>query len=580
MKIRLFNFTKNTVLKLFVLAFVLISVDIKSQCMPTVPSFTINLTGQPAGIWSSPNVSRNDQCCSATSPDQCIYFNLTLDPNSAGIQIDMIGADPAGSLFYDIGCTGNYPGGQIKCISGVGPHEITFCKPGGNKNVYKITSISKPLFPADDTVRIGCKKKLVTLGIVNNTTTWTAVNSSSGSAPALLTTINGYLDSLNVASPTYSPATGAPNWVEYQVCGFPIASGCGFSLTVCDIVRVYNYPKLTAGVTPTLATYCSPATGVVLTGTASGGLAPYTYSWTQTPSTVVLGTGNTFTASGNGLFNLIVADKLYDPNNCPAFYASRSVSQGTIPVAIAPPSKKVCASTPSAALSGTVQYQTSMFWSGGNGSYIPSSNVPNITYSPSAAEVAVGSVKLYINAIGGNGCSNKKDSLWLYFSPTLTTSISSGTLACHNSITTLTANVSGGTMPYSYLWNTSATTNTILAGQGNYNVMVNDSLGCAGNANLNVVAPTALSMIFNVSNVTINGGNDGSATVTPSGGAPAYSVTWTPGGMNTMAINTLTYGVYTAKIVDANGCELEASTIVNEPRCLLFTSALSATNVK
>ena len=147
----------------------------QSPCMTTVPSFTIDLTGNPAGIWSSPNISRNDQCCTATSPNQCIYFNLTLDPNTAGIQIDMIGADPAGSLFYDIGCTGHFPGGQIKCITGVGPHQITFCKPGGNKNVYKITAISRPLFPKDDTVRIGCKTKLTTLGIVNNSVTWQSI---------------------------------------------------------------------------------------------------------------------------------------------------------------------------------------------------------------------------------------------------------------------------------------------------------------------------------------------------------------------------------------------------------------------
>ena len=224
-------------------------VKAQSPCMATVPSYTINLTGNPAGVWSSPNVSRNDQCCTATSPDQCIYFNLTLDPNTAGIQIDMIGADPAGSLFYDINCTGNYPGGQIKCISGVGPHQITFCKPGGNKNVYKITSISKPMFPKDDTTRIGCKKKLITLGIVNNSVTWQSI------FPGTPGQYNSYLDSINVASPTYSPGVGAPAYVDYKVCGFPIASGCGFSLTVCDTVRVYNYPSLTATVTPNPATF-------------------------------------------------------------------------------------------------------------------------------------------------------------------------------------------------------------------------------------------------------------------------------------------------------------------------------------
>ncbi|MGZ3921865.1 MAG: hypothetical protein ACXVC7_16315, partial [Bacteroidia bacterium] len=171
------RYTKQALLSFIWVMFLFSQQTMRSQapCMPTVPSYTVNLTGYPAGVWTSPNVSRNDQCCGVLAPNQCIYFYLTLDPNAAGIQIDMIGADPAGSLFYNIGCTGNYPGGTIKCISGVGPHQITFCKPGGNANIYKITSISKPLFPKDDTVRIGCKHKFVTLGIVNSSVTWQSI---------------------------------------------------------------------------------------------------------------------------------------------------------------------------------------------------------------------------------------------------------------------------------------------------------------------------------------------------------------------------------------------------------------------
>jgi len=149
-----FNDTQKLIYKFLIGLIILIynSSELKAQwpCMSTVPSFTVNLMGNPAGSWSSPNVSRNDHCCSASGSDRCIFFNLTLDPNAAGIQIDMIGADPAGSLFYDTSCVGNFPGGSIKCISGVGPHLITVCKPGNNKNIYIITSISKPTFPKDD----------------------------------------------------------------------------------------------------------------------------------------------------------------------------------------------------------------------------------------------------------------------------------------------------------------------------------------------------------------------------------------------------------------------------------------------
>jgi large repetitive protein len=268
----------KTVARIFIVLIGLLGVNVKvwaQPCGPTVPSFTINLTGSPAGVWTSSNVARNGQCCSAVSPDQCVYFDLTLDPNAAGIQIDMVGADPAGSLFYSIGCAGSYPGGTIKCITGVGPHLITFCKPGSNKNVYIITSISKPLFPKDDTVRLGCKQKLVTLGIVNSSVTWQSIY------PGTPGQYNSYLDSTNVASPTYSPGAGAPAYIDYKVCGYPIASQCGYSLTVCDTIRIYNFGALSGTITPSPATFCNIGAGSGVTDNAGarGGQAPYSYIW-------------------------------------------------------------------------------------------------------------------------------------------------------------------------------------------------------------------------------------------------------------------------------------------------------------
>ena len=551
---------------------------IKAQaCMPTVPSYTINLTGSPAGIWSSPNISRNDQCCSAVSPDQCIHFDLTLDPNTAGIQIDMIGADPAGSLFYDINCTGNYPGGQIKCISGVGPHQITFCKPGGNKNVYKITSISKPLFPNDDTTRIGCKKKLTTLGIVNNSVTWQSIY------PGALGQYNGYLDSANVASPTYSPTAGAPAYVDYKVCGFPIASGCGFSLTVCDTVRIYNYPSLTATVTPNPATFCNigPGSGVTLTGVASGGLPTYSYTWLNSSNTI-LGSGAAFTATAQGLYKLDVKDRLYNSSTCPSTIISPiSVSVGVVPTVDAGASQKLCAASPLTALSGTVQNASGGIWSGGNGTYSPGNNYLNTSYIPSPSEIAAGFVKLYLTSSGaGGGCINKKDSTYIYFSSTPSVSINSGALACHNSTTTITASVIGGTAPYVYLWNTGSNTSSISVGEGNYSVIVYDSLYCSSvSTSSSIIAPTALSLVFNSTNVVPDGSSTGTASVSISGGTPVYTVTWTPGGLNTFSLSNLPYGIYSAIVTDANGCQVSGSTVVGNSLCSSLTAIVTSTNV-
>jgi gliding motility-associated-like protein len=547
----------------------------QSPCMATVPSFTVNLTGQPAGVWSSPNISRQDQCCANVAPDQCVYFYLILDPLAAGIQIDMIGADPAGSLFYDINCTGNYPGGTIKCINGVGPHQITFCKPGGNKNIYKITSISKPVFPKDDTVRIGCKTDLISLGVINNSVTWQSIY------PGTPGQYNSYLDSTNVASPTYSPASNAPAYIDYKVCGFPIASNCGYSVTVCDTVRIYNFPKLTGTVTPNPATFCNigPSSGITLTGNASGGSPAYSFTWYNSAN-VIVGTGPSYFASAAGSYNVQIKYILYDPVNCPAVLTPISVTQGTVPVADAGPSKKVCASNPVTSLSGTVQYASGGIWSGGTGTFSPGNTFPNTNYTPSAAELSAGFVKLYFTSTGaGGGCINAKDSTIIYYSQTPTVTISGAGLACHNSTTTLNANITGGTGPYTYLWNTGSGNNFIFTGQGNYSILVSDSLGCKGNSSYNLIAPTALNISFSVTNVSVNGGNDGSATVTASGGTAAYSVTWSPGNQNTFAISNLIYGVYTATVTDANGCQMAGSTVVNEPRCLGFTASSTSTNV-
>ena len=547
----------------------------QGPCMNNVPAYTVNLTGFPAGVWSSPNVSRNGQCCGVQANNSCIYFYLILDPNAAGIQIDMIGADPAGSLFYSINCIGSYPGGTIKCINGVGPHQITFCKPGGNSNIYKITSIPKPLFPKDDTLRIGCKHKFTSLGVVNNSVTWNSI------FPGTPGQYNNYLDSTNVASPTYSPLAGAPPYIDYKVCGFPLASNCGYSVAVCDTVRVYNFPKLTVTVTPNPATFCNlgPGSGVSLTGMASGGSPAYTFTWKNTMS-VTVGTGTNYFATAAGNFYLVVKDILYNALECPAANTVVSVSQGTIPIVDAGPSQKKCASNPIATLNGSVQFAGGGIWSGGAGTYTPGNNFLNTSYSPSPAELTAGFVKLYLTSTGAGGnCGNIKDSTKIYYSSPLNVTIPSASIACYNGTTTINSNVIGGTLPYAYLWNTGSTNPFTNGGQGNYSLYVIDSLGCSGSINQNVYSPPAMNIIFNVTNVTINGGNNGTASVTVSGGNPAYSVTWTPGGANSFSINNLVYGVYTANVKDANGCFISGSTVVNEPRCLGFSAAGSSTNV-
>lgn len=542
------------------------------DCDSGVPYFLVDLTGSPAGSWTSPNIARNEQCCGAPSSDACISFDVILDSGAVGIQIDMTGADPSGSLFYSIGCIGNYPGGTVKCITGPGPHRITFCKPGNNTNTYTITSISQPNFPDGQHVRIGCTSQLITMGITSSTTNWQSVYPGAPGA------YNSYLSCTNCASPNYTPSTSAPAYIDYYVCGFPIATACGYNVTVCDTVRIYNDPQLSGIVSPGSAVFCNtgPGSGVTLTASGIGGLPPYSYTWRDI-SNMVVGTGTTYFANTAGNYTVEISDSL-NSTTCPSYYYTVIVSEGQLPVADAGADQTVCPASPTVNLTGTMQYATGGIWSGGSGTFSPGNTYLNTSYTPTAAELAAGSVTLSLTSTGaGGGCTNSTDQMIITFSAPINITIPSASLNCYNSSTTLTANVSGGTAPFSYLWNNGATTSSIFTGQGNYTVVVTDAIGCTGTQSYNLNAPSALSISATGSDATCNGANNGSANALVTGGTSPYSYIWSTSPLQTTAAASgLGAATYTVNITDANGCTGAGVITINEPAPLFAIAAASS----
>jgi hypothetical protein len=75
--------------------------------------------------------------------------------------------------------------------------------------------------------------------------------------------------------------------------------------------------------------------------------------------------------------------------------------------------------------------------------------------------------------------------------------------------------VAGGTTPYRYYWDNSELTEDLMnIGGGDYTVTVVDTNGCSISASYNVASPNALDVISSVSDVTVNGGSDGSFHIT------------------------------------------------------------------
>src|SRR5215213_586130 len=145
-------------------------------CDPLTPTFTINLTGVPDSSWTSSPTFRYGYCCTANAADKCVEFWVTLDTGAVGITLDITcGAMPAGSLFYQVNCGPQIPVGQPICLNGVGPHRITFCKPGNNANCFSITSNEKPHMTGNITVTQACQGVIGITGLDSTTVTWTSV---------------------------------------------------------------------------------------------------------------------------------------------------------------------------------------------------------------------------------------------------------------------------------------------------------------------------------------------------------------------------------------------------------------------
>ena len=534
----------------------------QGQTCSGAPNFNVNLIGQPAGSWTSPDHSRGGTCCSANN---CTSFDVKLDTGAAMINLEILsGAIPSGSLSYRINCGSPIAVGSPICVTGQYSFTITFCKSGNNPNVYKITSIAKPTLPANPTYsRLGCINTLTTLGFVPGSVTWTST--PQGGHPAGY--YNYLLSSTTSTAPLYTPTVGLPASIIYSVCGTPQNSICpGSSGTYCGTFTVINVGPITASVTPTSAGFCAGGS-ISITATASGGATPYTYIW-KNQSNVQVGTGAVYTASVAGTYQLEVRDKVYDATSCPALLLSVPVQVTQPPTANAGDDKTVCTSSPAVSVTGSATNQSSVVWSGGAGTYSPSNTSATISYTPTAGEISAGFVNLTFTAIAlGGGCSNASDVVKIIYPPLLVNSIPSYSLACNASTTTITPVLFGGIAPYTYSWDNGATTSGIVAGEGNYCMTLTDSKGCSAASCSNITVPTVLTLSTSATDVTtVAPANEGTTSAFPAGGTSPYSYAWT-GGQTTQTATGLVAGGYTVTVTDANGCTVKSNVVVNSVSC-------------
>ena len=122
----------------------------------------------------------------------------------------------------------------------------------------------------------------------------------------------------------------------------------------------------------------------------------------------------------------------------------------------------------------------------------------------------------------------------------------------------------GGIAPYMYMWSTMDTTAMVSGlAAGTYHVTVTDANGCTDTDSVTVgtFCPADLGLSTSATDENTPGSNDGTATVTATGGTSPYGYTWDNGGIMA-TITGLAPGTYHVTVSDANGCTDTDSVVV------------------
>lgn len=134
--------------------------------------------------------------------------------------------------------------------------------------------------------------------------------------------------------------------------------------------------------------------------------------------------------------------------------------------------------------------------------------------------------------------------------------------------------VTGGTTPYTYLWSNGQTTSTATSlSAGLYSVTVTDAKGCTRVTSITILQPNVLTVSAFPSDVTCNGGSNGSITAVISGGTKPYIIQWS-NGSSALLNSGLKAGSYNITVTDMNGCVVNGGPYsVSQPAAVTLTAS-------
>lgn len=354
---------------------------------------------------------------------------------------------------------------------------------------------------------------------------------------------------------SWSPSGGSSDTANNLIAG-------NYSVTItasngCSIIKNFTITEPSAIVITTGAktnVSCNGGNNGSASVSATGGTGGYTYSWNTTPAQ------STATATGLKAGTYTVTVK--DANSCTK---TQSVTITEPDALIATPSHTDVSCNGSSNGSATVNV------TGGTGTY-------TYSWSPSGGTAATASglaAGTYTVTVKDANLCQTTASVTITEPPVLTATVAKTDVLCYQANNgTATVTPIGGTGSYTYSWSPSGGTAATATGlsPNTYTVTVTDENGCFVTESVQITEPTALSATDTHTNVSCNGGNNGTASVVATGGTGAYTYSWSPSGGSAATATGLTAGIYTVTVTDENSCSTTNTITITEPDALILTA--------
>lgn len=484
------------------------------------------------------------------------YIVTTTDANGCTLQDTIVITEPQdlilSTTITDVSCNGGNDGWATVSAVGGTPNYSYLWSPGGQTSAT-ISAQTAGNYSVTVTDANGCQQVVnvvinepLPLTVSLSSTPTICFGSSDGSANA--TPLGGtapYSFNWVVGGQTTGNITGQPAGTYYVI----ITDNNGCSLL--DSIVINEPPVISVSVGSNNSS-CGLPNGTAYVIIDSGGVAPFTYSWSPTGGT-------------NDTANLLLAGsytvQITDANGC-TVSATVNVNDNAAPVATISGTNISCFNGTDGTASVSIAGGTPPFsyaWSPSGGS------------TASVNGLSAGNHTVVIT--DGNGCLASTNIL-LTQPDSITNMLTVSNVSCAGgSDGGASINVIGGTPGYSFNWLPMATGGDSISGlvAGNYSVVTTDTNGCTQTSNFTITEPLPIAVNLSATDALCAGDSSGTANALASGGVAPYIYHWMPINVWGTAVSNLNTGTYIITVTDANNCVLVDSITINEPLPLSLT---------